>query len=121
MSILSDFLKEQGIKPEDLVARSKHIETQHIADRDLSAKRRMARANKKTYAELSLDKPKALGRPLTITALNKAMGGTPQPRLVRKKILRAVNSALVSKKAEAVDWRKLFADVPSRKGEKKKK
>jgi hypothetical protein len=119
--MLSDFLKEHGIKPEDLVARSKHIESTHIADRELMTKRRAARRDKKTYAELNLAKPQALGRSLTPTALKRAMEGAPQPRLVRKKILRAVNAALSSKKAEQVDWRKLFADVPSRKGEKKKK
>ena len=120
MTMLSDFLNEHAIKPEDLVAASRHLETPHITERALFAKRKEARVAKKTYAELSLDKPKPLGRALTRTALDKALRGETMPRLVRKKIARAVNSLLTTKKQETVEARKLFGDVKSRKGKKKK-
>jgi hypothetical protein len=53
-------------------------------------------------------------------ALARAIAGTPQPRLVRKKIARAVNAVLVMKKQDQVEWRKLFGDVKSAKKPKKK-
>lgn len=121
MSMLGDFLNEHGIKPEDVVAQSRGMERLGLNDRDLDGKRRMARANKKTYAELNLEKPKQLGRGVSALALSRAIAGTEMPRLVRKKIARAVNAVLATKKKEAADWRKLFADVKSRKGETKKK
>jgi hypothetical protein len=121
MSMLSDFLKENGLKVEDLVARSSVIERTQIADRDLMTKRINARRQKKTYAELNIEKPKALGRGVSAAALGRALQGVPQPRIVRKKILRAVNSLLASKKSETTEWRKLFQDTPARHGEKKKK
>lgn len=120
MSMLSDFLNEHGITAEQVLAQSVAIEHVHLADRELYARRIAARRAKKPYAELSVEKPKALGRGVAAKALKAALEGTPQPRIVRKKILRAVNGVLASKKVEAVDWRKLFADTPSRKGEKKK-
>jgi hypothetical protein len=81
---------------------------------------RMAK-DKKSYAELKIEKPKALGRGLSAGVLQQALAGRELPRLVRKKIARAVSSALVSKKQEPVDTRKLFADVKSRKGKAPKK
>lgn len=120
MTKLADFLKENGITTEELVKRSKALESHHIADRALMVKRQNARKDKKPYGELSLDKPKGLGRPIGPDALKKVLDGAPVPRLVRKKVVRAVNSALATAKKEAVDTRALFADVKSRKGKKKK-
>lgn len=121
MTMLSDFLKENAISPEDLAARSSVLETHHVTEFKLKAKRNQARSQKKTYAELNIEKPKSLGRGVSAGAIKRAMNGAQIPRLVRKKITRAVNQILASKKAEPADWRKLFADVPSKKGEKKKK
>src|SRR2546422_7944 len=121
MSMLSDFLKEQNIKPEDVVSRSHTIEKTQHTDRNLMTKRANARREKKPYAELKIEKPKTFGRGVSIAALTRAMAGVPQPRIVRKKIAHAVNALLVSKKAEPIEWRKLFQDTPARHGEKKKK
>jgi hypothetical protein len=120
MTMLSDFMNENGIKPEDVVNQSRAMEQRHVDDRAVNAKRAQARAAKKTYAELNLEKTKPLGRGVSALALNRAIAGTPQPRLVRKKIARAVNAVLVVKKKEPVEWRKLFADVKSAKKPKKK-
>jgi hypothetical protein len=119
--MLGDFLNENGIKPEDVVTQSRGMEALGVADRAIDAQRRIARANKKTYAELNLEKPKMLGRGVSAMAVKRAIEGSEMSRLVRKKIARAVNAVLQSKKKEPVEWRKLFADVKSKKGESKKK
>lgn len=121
MTMLSDFLNEKQIKPEDVVKQSHAMEKRHIKDRESNMKRANARANKKPYAELNLEKSKPLGRGVSTLALNRAIAGTPMPRLVRKKIARAVNAVLQVKKQEAVEWRKLFGDVKSQKQPSKKK
>lgn len=122
MTMLSDFLNAHGLKVEQVVVQSAAMEHRHIADRDLSAKRRMARAakEKKPYSELNLEKPKALGRGLSKESVQRAVEGTPLPRLLRKKIARAVNALLVQQKKEPADARKLFGDVKSKKQPKKK-
>lgn len=120
MSMLADFLKEHGISTEELIDRSDALEARGIADRALLQGRARARREKKAYAELELEKPRGLGRAVSRPAIDRALAGKPMPRLVRKKITRAVNSVLASKKQEAVETRKLFGDVPSRKGAKKK-
>lgn len=121
MTMLSDFLNEKGIKTEDVVKQSRAMEQRHINDRATHSKRALARAQKKTYAELNLEKSKPLGRGVSAMALNRAVAGTPMPRLVRKKIARAVNAVLQVKKQEPVEWRKLFGDVKSAKKPTKKK
>jgi hypothetical protein len=120
--MLGDFLNEAGIKAEEVVAQSKAMEQRHIKDREVDAKRRISRAakEKKPYAELKLDKPKGLGRGVSKLALDRAIAGTEMPRVVRKKIARAVNAVLQVKKKDPVDSRKLFNDVKSKKGAKKK-
>ena len=119
MSNLSDFLQENGIEPDALIARSKALETRGIADREAGVKRASARRAKKTYEELSLDKPAGLGRGVSLRTLREALEGRKIPRLGRRKITRAVNAILVSKSKDEVDFRALFADVGSRKGKGK--
>lgn len=121
MSLLSDFLTHHAIAPELVLAESGGIERRSIADRALGAKRSVARRLKKAYPELKLDKPKGLSRAVSADTLKRAMAGEALPRLLRKKIARAVNAALVGKKKDVVDARALFGDVPSKKGAAKKK
>jgi hypothetical protein len=116
MSNLSDFLNERKIAPEKLVEISQSLEKLSIEERELMTKREAARRNKKTYAELSLEKPKSRGRGITMGTLQRALDGQPVARLTRHKITRAVNAALASAKQEPIDWRPLFTDVKSRKG-----
>ncbi len=121
MTLLSDFLAANGITPDMVVNQSHHLERTPAKDHATIAKRAMARANKKPYAELGLEKPKTLGRGVSKTSVERAAAGTQLPRLLRKKITRAVNAILVVQKKEPADWRKLFGDVKSKKKPKKKK
>jgi hypothetical protein len=119
MSMLSDFLNENGVKPEDVVARSQALEKLNTEDRALRNKRTAARREKKTYEETEAKKPGSLGRGVTMRTMKSALEGQPVTRISRKKIARAVNSLLKSAKKDEVEWRKLFQDSPSRKGKKK--
>lgn len=120
MSMLSDFLNEQGLEPKDVAARSKALETLNSKDRALAVKRAAARRAKKSYEEENLSKPTSLGYGVSERILGHALEGHPITRINRKKIARAVNSLLKSSGKDEVEWRQLFADVPSRKGKKKK-
>ena len=119
MSNLSDFLQENDIDPDALVARSKVIETRDVAQREAGVKRAAARREKKTYEELSLEKPKGLGRGVSLRTVREALEGQKIPRLGRSKITRAVNALLAAKGSDEVDFRVLFADVGARKGKSK--
>jgi hypothetical protein len=110
-TMLKDFLSSNGFTAEGLIAASKTIENRSIEDRSLAVKRANARSAKKTYAELELTKPKSLGRGLGAAAVTLALDGKPVARLTRKKIVRAVNEMLASKKKDPVEWRQLFADA----------
>lgn len=121
MSMLADLLNERGISKEELVARSRALESHTLEERAVTIRRADARRNKKPYAELKLDKPKALGRGVSPGLVGRALAGQKIPRVTRKKILRAVNSILVSKKSAAVEVRQVFGDVGSRKGKSKVK
>lgn len=119
MSNLSEFLQENEIEPEAIVARSQALEARTSDERDLGVKRAAARRAKKRYEELSLEKPASLGRGVSLRTLNDALEGRKIPRLGRRKITRAVNAILVSNSKDEVDFRALFADVGSRKGKSK--
>lgn len=118
--MLSDFLKENGISAEEVTARSKALETLSSKDRAMRTKRITARRVKKPYAEAGAEKPKSLGRGVSARTLKAALEGQSIARLGRKKIARAVSSILRSKGQDEVEWRKLFMDVPSKKGKKAK-
>lgn len=119
MSNLSDFLEENEITPEAVVARSKSLESRSSDERELGVKREAARRAKKAYQELSLDKPQSLGRGVSMRTISDALEGRKIPRLGRKKITRAVNAILTAKGNDEVDFRALFADVGARKGKSK--
>lgn len=120
MSNLSDFLKDNNMTPEAIVTTSHAVEKLSPDQRTLLVARTNARRAKKTYAELSLEKPKSRGRGVSAGNVARAMAGQKVPRLVRHKILRAVNATLLSQKKSEIDWRPLFGDVGSKKGKKKK-
>ena len=115
MSILSDFLTENDLTAEQVVDRSAALEKLSQADRDLRVARETARREKKSYEDAGVEKPKALGRGVTIRTVKLALDGQPITRTNRKKIVRAVSSLLVSQKKDAVEWRVLFNDVGPRK------
>lgn len=119
MSNLSEFLNENGITAQDLAAQSKAMEAWNNRDRDLMVQREKARKAKKPYEEAKLSKPERYGRGISVRTVEQAVSGKPMTRLTRKKITRAVNCILTTKKKDAVEWRVLFADVGSRKGKSK--
>jgi hypothetical protein len=121
MSMLSDFISQNQISKEAIIAASAKLERPSIADRETLLKRGKARADKKSYGELGLAKPKARGRGLTADTLQRALDGHAIPRLARSKITRAVNDVLTSKKQSQIDGRPLFGDARVRKGKKKAK
>jgi len=119
MSIFSDFLQENDLTAEQVVERSKALETLDMADRDKKVARATARRNKRSYADAGADKPNALGRGVSMRTVKLAVDGQPVTRTSRKKIVRAVSSLLQSQKKDAVEWRVLFNDVGARKGKSK--
>ena len=116
MSNLSDFLSENQLTPEQVIARSCALETLSRSDRRLLTQRAAARRTKKSYEEADAPKPRALGRGVSLRTIRQALEGKPLTSKSRHKIVRAVNSLLVSQKKSEVEWRALFADVGRRKG-----
>lgn len=115
MSNLGEFLTENSINADEVVARSAAIERFTSADRELRVKRGDARgrgSNRKketpNYAELKLDKPAATGRGVSLRIVTRAIEGHPVTAMSRAKIARAVNDALASKKKDAVKTAALF-------------
>ncbi|MBI4814635.1 MAG: hypothetical protein HY791_00155 [Deltaproteobacteria bacterium] len=123
MSILSDFIKESGLTSEAIVTASSSVERHSIDDRGRLVARENARRAKKSYADAGVpaEKPKALGRGISSGTLHRALGGAPTTRVVRKKILRAVNDRLANAKKDTVTSKQLFSDVPAKKGKSKAK
>lgn len=119
MSIFSDFLNENDLTVDQVVARSKALETLSTADRDKRVARETARREKKSYEDAKADKPGAYGRGVSLRTVKLAIDGQPVTRTSRKKIVRAVSSLLQSQKKDAVEWRVLFNDVGARKGKSK--
>ncbi len=118
MSNLSDFLKENSLTTEQVIARSKAIEALSMTDRDQMVARETARRDKKSYEDAGAcaDKPKSMGRGVSPRTMKLGVDGKLMTRSNRKKVVRAVNSLLVSAKKDAVEWRALFGDVGAQKG-----
>ncbi len=121
MSNIADFLKENDLTAEQVVERSKALETRSADDRSKAVARETARRNKRSYEDAKAEKPSALGRGASMRAVKLAIAGEPLPRASRKKITSAVNSLLQSNKKDVVEWRVLFGDVGAQKGKAKGK
>ena len=121
MSMFSDFLQENGLNAESLTARSTALEALTVEQRDRYVARTDARREKKAYDAANAEKPTAYSRGVSENTVKRASEGQPLPRIVRKKLVRAVNSLLTSQKKDAIDWRALFADTTAKKGKSTKK
>lgn len=123
MSNFSDFLKENSLTGEQVIARSQAIEALSMTDRDQMVARETARRDKKSYADAGAcaDKPKSMGRGVSPRTVKLGVDGKKLTRANRKKLVRSVNSLLASVKKDAVDWRALFGDVAAQKGKSKEK
>jgi hypothetical protein len=107
MSQFSEVIEQFKITPEALVASSAGLEKFSQKDRDLKDQRETARREKKSYEEQNIAKPSS-GRGVTLSLVQRASAGGKTSRLVRGKLLRAVNACLVSQKKEAIDVIALF-------------
>lgn len=116
MSNLSEFLSDNGLTPDQVVERSRVLENLSRDDRELLNRRAAARRAKKSYEEAGVAKPRAMGRGVSLRTVRQALDGRPLTSGSRRKIVRAVNSLLVSQSKSEVEWRALFADVGRRKG-----
>lgn len=119
MSNLTDFLSSNDIAPEAVVAQSQAMERLSDEDRAKNVVRASARREKKSYDDANAPKVARLGRGVTSRTLGSALAGAPVSRVARKKITRAVNAILTTKKKDTVPSSALFGDVAARKGKKK--
>ncbi|HZI15498.1 MAG TPA: hypothetical protein VE153_34320 [Myxococcus sp.] len=124
MGTFQQFLSEKQIRTDTLLRLSRQLEAHSSDDRALSRKRAGKRRDKdtqgKSYADLSLGKPRS-GRGVSAQQVQAALGDQPLPPRVRGKLVRAVNAVLTKAGGGAVDARALFGDVPARTGAAEKK
>lgn len=113
----ANIVKEWNLKIEDIVEASRRAETRSAEDRILTAKRRQAAREGKKLVEAGIKKPK-VGRGLTVKAVQIAIDGVPQSRIVRGKLLRAVNALAKHNKKKAVTTAELFGETKRRVGPK---
>ncbi len=116
MSKFEEVVKQWGVSAEDIVAASKAMEVRSADDRTLALERRQAVKAGKKLSEAGLKKPR-LGRALTVKAVQQAIAGVPQSRIVRSKLVRALNQLAKHKKKEAVNAISLFGEAKRKKGE----
>ena len=116
MSNLSEFLTENDLTPEQVVSQSRVLEAFSRADREILNRRATARRAKKSYEEAGVDKPRAMGRGVSLRIVRLALEGKPLTSGSRRKIVRAVNSLLAAQSKGEVEGRALFGDVRRRKG-----
>ena len=116
MSKFAEVVKEWGVKPEDIVAASQRNEVRNAADNILAIQRRNAVKGDKKLVESGLKKPR-LGRGVTVKAVEQAIAGAPQSRIVRGKITRAMKQLAKLKKKTAPTVIELFGEAKRRKGE----
>ncbi len=109
MSKLSDFLTKQKIDPRRIVAVSKRLESHRVEDRSIRLARRRVKGTKATDAEKEhAEKKMRSGRPVAPPALARAMRGDAMSSHAKKRIARAVNHVLATKKKPEVGVGDLF-------------
>jgi hypothetical protein len=116
MSKFAETVKDWGVTPEQIVAASKAMEVRSAEDRELATSRRQARQQDKKLSEANIAKP-ALGRALTLKSVQQAIAGSSQSRIVRSKLVRALNQLAKAKKKTAVDAISLFGETKRRRGQ----
>ncbi|MEQ8278377.1 MAG: hypothetical protein RMA76_38395 [Deltaproteobacteria bacterium] len=119
MSNLTDFLSSNDITAEAVIVQSQGMEAYSDADRAKNTARAAARRAKKSYADAETPKVDKYGRGVTKRTMDIALAGSPVSRVARKKIHRAVNAILTTKKKDNVELSALFGDVGARTGKKK--
>ncbi len=106
---LKTFLESNKLNTKRLLAVSHKLETYQREDRTKKLEKR--RAKKGEAAEggekKEIGKPRS-GRPVTLRALETALGGGAISGPTKQRILRAVNYLLEQKKKDKVDLKALF-------------
>jgi hypothetical protein len=115
MSKFAEVVKEWGVKPEDIVAASKRVEVRSAEDNLLAVARRRAARGDKKLVEAGIKKPR-LGRALTVKAVEQAIAGTEQSRIVRGKLTRAMKKLAKLKKKAEPSVMDLFGETKRKKG-----
>ena len=111
----TDTLKTLGASAADLVATSRLLERHNSEERKQALTRRALVAAGKKIVEEKPVKPKS-GRALTIKSVGLAEAGHPQTRVVRAKLLRAVNSLAKRGKKKEMTSLELFGETKRRVG-----
>jgi hypothetical protein len=115
MSKFAEVVKEWGLKPEDIVAASQRMEVRSAEDTLLAIARRNAVKGGKKLVEAGIKKPR-LGRAITVKAVEQAIAGAPQSRIVRGKLVRAMKVLAKLKKKTAPSAIELFGEAKRKKG-----
>jgi hypothetical protein len=122
MGTFKSFLESKSITAAQIAVTSHRVELPDLESRSLlvkrAAKRRVKETADKKYAELNLDKPKTMGRPVSEQQIVAAMNDKEVSRKARAKILRAVNAILTKKNQPAADMKVLFEGSKARAGKK---
>ncbi|MCC6809816.1 MAG: hypothetical protein IT381_20470 [Deltaproteobacteria bacterium] len=116
MSKFAEVVKEWGVKPEEIVAASQRIEVRSAEDNLVAIARRNAVKGGKKLVEAGLKKPR-LGRGITVKAVEQAIAGAPQSRIVRGKLTRAMKQLAKLKKKKELAVNDLFGEAKRKKGE----
>lgn len=118
MGAFSDFLEAKKLTEEQILRRSKRLESLRSEDRALHRRREAHRRSgaKTSYEEAGIAKPRS-GRSLQREHVRAAMNDKPIPGPVRTKMLRAISS-LLGKDAGPIDVTTVFGSVPSKQGKK---
>ena len=111
----TDTLKTLGASADDLVATSRLLERHNSDERKQALTRRALVNAGKKLAEEKPAKPKT-GRALTVKSVVQAQAGQPQTRLVRAKLLRAVNALSKRNKKKELTSLELFGETKRRVG-----
>lgn len=122
MGTFKSFLESKSITAAQIATTSRRIELSDQASRELLvkrvAKRRVKETADKKYAELNLEKPKTLGRGISLNQVQAVLADREISRKARTKILRAVNAILTKKNQPAADMKALFEGNKARAGKK---
>jgi hypothetical protein len=115
MSKFAEVVKEWGVSAEQIVAASKRNEVRSAEDTLTAIARRNAVKGGKKLVEAGIKKPR-LGRGITVKAVEQAIAGAPQSRIVRGKIVRAFKVLAKLKKKTAPNAIELFGEAKRKKG-----
>lgn len=111
MSKLQDYLKQQKIDPRRLLAASHKLEASRPEDRVTRLAKKKAKGGDESAKEAAAKKPQRSGKPLSGPTLDRALKAESTDAVsgaAKTRILRALNSVLVTKKQPEATLKDLF-------------